>query len=606
MFNRSFDHPIRNFFLLFPLALLLGASTAFAQGTAFTYQGKLTDGGTPANGNYDLQFALWDSAAGGTRIGSTQTVNTVAVSAGIFTVTLDFGVNAFPGTNRFLEIAVRPSGGGSFTTLSPRQQIGSTPYAIRTLSAGAADGLSNACVGCVQDAQINSVAGSKVNGAIPVASVPAGSGNYIQNTTSAQGGANFNISGNGTAGGTLSSNVVNATTQYNIGGSPVLSVPGDNTFAGLSAGAANTTGFSSAFFGRNAGTANTEGFDNAFFGGATGLFNTTGFSNSFFGYIAGRKNTMGFNNAFFGDAAGSNNTTGTNNTIVGAFANVGSDNLDHATAIGAGSSVSANNTIALGRSGGQDTVLAYGNVGIGPTTPAYPLSVMGAAGSGQSQGAVEFANGVTDTGVRINNLSSGGRTYTLFSSGAGSALGAGTFHIYDATAGADRLTIDSSGNVYVPVLGAGGTNLCHNASQITDCSSSLRYKKDLLPFTGGLDLLKRLQPITFTWKDHPERDLGLAAEEVAEVEPLLVTHNAKGQIEGVKYDRLTAVLVSAIKEQQAQVKNQQEQIQQQQAQINQQQASAKREQGQLRQQQLEIEALKKLVCRHHRNARVCR
>src|SRR5262249_20058137 len=81
-----------------------------------------------------------------------------------------------------------------------------TPYAIRTLGAGAADALSSACVGCVQDTNINSVAGSKVNGLIPVASVPPGSGSYIQNTTSPQASSNFNISGNGTVGGNLSAN----------------------------------------------------------------------------------------------------------------------------------------------------------------------------------------------------------------------------------------------------------------------------------------------------------------------------------------------------------------------------------------------------------------
>src|SRR5712692_6484061 len=66
--------------LLATLALLLAAGTARAQTSAFTYQGKLTDGGTPANGNYDLQFALWDSLSSGAQIGATQTVNTVAVS----------------------------------------------------------------------------------------------------------------------------------------------------------------------------------------------------------------------------------------------------------------------------------------------------------------------------------------------------------------------------------------------------------------------------------------------------------------------------------------------------------------------------------------------
>src|SRR5690348_13219453 len=168
----------------FVLGLLLApllAGAARAQTTSFTYQGRLTDGDNPASGNYDLQFALFDASSGGGQIGSTQTKNSVGVSAGIFTVALDFGVSAFPGANRFLEIGVRPAGGGSFTILSPRQQISSTPYAIRTLSATTADGLSSACVACVQDSQINQVAGSKISGTIPVAGVPTGSSNYIQN-----------------------------------------------------------------------------------------------------------------------------------------------------------------------------------------------------------------------------------------------------------------------------------------------------------------------------------------------------------------------------------------------------------------------------------------
>ena len=176
---------------------------ASAQTTAFTYQGQLTEAGTGANGNYDLQCALFDIAAGGTQIGATQTVPTVPVSSGLFTVQLDFGVNAFPGANRFLEIGVKPTGGSSFTTLAPRQQISSTPYAIRTLSAASADALSSACIGCVQSSQIQSVAGSKVSGAIPLAGVPAGSTNYIQNTTTPQAGSNFNIGGNGVIGGNL-------------------------------------------------------------------------------------------------------------------------------------------------------------------------------------------------------------------------------------------------------------------------------------------------------------------------------------------------------------------------------------------------------------------
>src|SRR5437667_37872 len=103
------------------LAFAVQPTRAPAQPTTFTYQGQLTDAGAAANGNYDLQFALFDAASAGMQIGALQTVPTVSVSSGVFTVQLDFGVNAFPGANRFLEIGVRPAGGESFTTLVPRQ-----------------------------------------------------------------------------------------------------------------------------------------------------------------------------------------------------------------------------------------------------------------------------------------------------------------------------------------------------------------------------------------------------------------------------------------------------------------------------------------------------
>src|SRR6185503_10294516 len=107
------------------------------------YQGRLNDMGLPANGAYDLQFKLYDALSGGTQIGTTATLEDVTVSAGILTVTLDFGASAFPGANRWLEIAVRPGvSTGAFTLLSPRQPVTSTPYAIKSLDAASADGLS--------------------------------------------------------------------------------------------------------------------------------------------------------------------------------------------------------------------------------------------------------------------------------------------------------------------------------------------------------------------------------------------------------------------------------------------------------------------------------
>src|SRR5262245_6246869 len=109
-------------YFLCVMTVLLCAGAAAAQNTDFTYQGRLTDGGTPANGNYDLQFALFAGAEGGSPIGQPLTISNVSVSAGVFTVNLNFGAQAFTGHVRFLEISTRPNGAGAFTVLTPRQQ----------------------------------------------------------------------------------------------------------------------------------------------------------------------------------------------------------------------------------------------------------------------------------------------------------------------------------------------------------------------------------------------------------------------------------------------------------------------------------------------------
>ena len=96
----------------------------YAQGTAFTYQGRLLSGGQPANGSYDLQFTLTDALSGGSRIGAALTNAPVPVSNGLFVVVLDFGSGAFDGSPRWLEIGVRTQGGaGAYAALSPRQAI---------------------------------------------------------------------------------------------------------------------------------------------------------------------------------------------------------------------------------------------------------------------------------------------------------------------------------------------------------------------------------------------------------------------------------------------------------------------------------------------------
>jgi hypothetical protein len=639
--------------LLATAFLLIGITQAWAQTTAFTYQGKLTDNGSPANGNYDLQFALFESADGGSQVGQTHTINAVSVSAGIFTVALDFGANALPGARRFLEISTRPSGSGAFTLLTPRQAITSTPYAVRSLSAATADTATNAVtannaqqLAGVAAAQYVQTSDARLSDSRPPTS---GNTNYIQNTTSQQTGSNFNISGNGTAGGTLSGNLVNAAAQYNLNGNRALAVTGagdrptSNTFAGVGAGArttpsaTTTSGHFNSFFGTDAGGTNTIGSNNSFFGYQAAAGNYRGTDNSAVGYLAGIGNTDGSFNSFFGRNAGLFTALESYNTFLGAFT-AGATNVSNSTAIGYAAKVTQSNSLILGGINGVNGATADTKVGIGTTAPAARLHVNGNTvlngdvGIGTTTPTTSIGGSrVLDLAgsssvLRLQSLTTGGQQwewqstvlggngamnlfnasnstnlFTVLANGnvgigaplptarlrVGGAIGTmasfasvGDFAIDDSVSAGGRFIVKDNGNVgigtnapatkldvdggirFSALASGGNVQLCWNNlnGRIASCSSSLRYKTDFRPFNRGLSIINRLQPITFKWKSDQSLDLGLGAEDVAAIEPLLVTHNANGEVEGVKYDRLSAVFINAFKEQQAEIKSQAEKI----------------------------------------------
>ncbi|MFM2296242.1 MAG: hypothetical protein RLZZ350_2655 [Verrucomicrobiota bacterium] len=118
-------------FCLLPFAFCLSSA---AQDTAFTYQGRLAVSNAPANGSFDVQLAVWDALTNGNNVSMTTTFTGVAVSNGLFTVTGDNGP-VWTGAARWLEVAVRTNGAGSYTTLTPRQPVTPTPYAIFAASA---------------------------------------------------------------------------------------------------------------------------------------------------------------------------------------------------------------------------------------------------------------------------------------------------------------------------------------------------------------------------------------------------------------------------------------------------------------------------------------
>jgi hypothetical protein len=590
-------------FLLF----LFNAAPVIAQTTGFTYQGKLTNNtGNPLSGQYDFQFKLFDTdgtGLPGTQQGTTQTATNITVTNGIFTVQLDFGACAscFNGAARFLEIAVRVAGGGSYTTLAPRQPITATPYAIKSMNSTTADGLSLTCVSCVTSSQIASVSGSAVTGTIPVASVPAGSANYIHNTTSQQESSNFNISGNGAVGGNFGVGTSSPADKVQIiSGTTDIRFGTPNGADGMEI-RSNAVGHSPAIYlnhtGNQGRTYRIASYGDNTNPGSLVIRDDSGGGDRLildkdgnFQFNLGTTSLPDDSGALSFKVAG--RFSGISIEAGGLRANFGTNTGREATFHPGrnGFWLRTDNDFSTGGfhffkkesiSGTESELLTIndsGNVGIGTTAPSQRLHVVG--------------NEILSTGsgagfkFRDRSSSSPNDDWVWYSS-------SNLARFFRAGVG-DLLTITTTGVITLSGLGAAGsTHLCRNGSnQISDCSSSLRYKSNIASLHTGLSLINRLRPVTFDWKQNGEPDLGLVAEEVAKAEPLLVTHNEKGEIEGVKYDRLGVVLINVVKEQQAQIEEQRRQ--------------ASRQAEQIKAQQKEIAALKKLVCLDHPEAEMCK
>ncbi len=349
---------MRQNLLTFALTLVL-AAMATAQtpvGGGFTYQGRLDFSGAPVNDTYDFEFTLWDADAGGNMIGSMLAVDAVAVVDGLITVELDFGVMAFNGDARWLEIALRESaGGGAFTALSPRQPLTATPYALQTR--GMVVGESGSVV---IHPTINDAIGSN-------ATVSGGSGNVVRQTFGTIGGGEGNVIDDPGSWGTIGGGTANRITGFGSQGNGAL-------VATIGGGDSNEAGdFCATVAGgqRNKAIAVRStvggGFDNV----ASGINSV----------VAGGG---GFSSGSLGNTA-----SGTNSTVPGGASNVAAG--DHSFAAGRrakanhhGAWVWADHTAADFASTAEDQFLirATGGVGIGTNTPSTELDVDGTVTAG--------------------------------------------------------------------------------------------------------------------------------------------------------------------------------------------------------------------------------
>jgi len=309
-----------------------------------------------------------------------------------------------------------------------------------------------------------------------------------------------------------------------------------NTFIGRAAGYYNT-GYYNTFLGDLAGYSNTTGNYNTFLGDSAGYFNTTGNFNTFLGDSAGYSNTTGNNNTFLGDYAGYYNTTGNYNTFLGDFAGI--------------SNTTGNSNTFLGHYAGYSNTTGHYNTflgdyaGVSNTTGNYNTFLGDYAG---------YSN---TTGYR--------NVFLGYQAG------------YNET-GSDRLYIHNSDSTSPLIYGDfnGRTIQINGSLNIADASaaSDISFKRDIKPLEGSLEKVTSLKGVSFAWRtdQYPEkgfrdgRQIGLIAQDVEKVLPELVKTDKDGK-KSLSYDKLTAVLVEAVKAQQKEIAAQEARLEKQAAEI---------------------------------------
>jgi hypothetical protein len=507
--------------LAMALVCLALAASVSAQTTEFTYQGSLSVSGSPATGSYDFEFLLFDAVSDGAQQGTTLSKNAVTVTSGVFSVTLDFG-NQFPGSNRFLEIHVKQSGDGAFTSLTPRQSISSALYAVRSLSATTAD-------------------------AVAVSGVPAGSDNYIQNQNATVQAANFNVNGNGLIGG-----------QVGIGTtSPMANVKlqVENVQGAILGNSSSSTGvFGQSIIGNGVSGYSTGGFGvYGFSQSSSGVYGETSATDSQTLAGVSGKATGKLGIGVLGNGTGNNSFGVVGRGITGVYG---------ISTVGIGVAGDSTSSIGVrGTSTSGSGVTGFGAVGV----------EAGAFSSGQiavkASGSSWFAG---DTTPLNPALTGNGTGIVIGSAGPFGYISAVDYSVFQSRTLSLNL---GGGNVGIgtttpdQVLSVNG-----NASK-TGGSSWLTFSDERLKnikgrYRPGLAAVMRLQPLSYEYKKDNALGLksdgahvGFSAQEVEKVIPEAVTKTESGY-RMVNNDPIVLAMLNSIKEQQKEIEKLQEEIRQ--------------------------------------------
>jgi endosialidase-like protein len=279
------------------------------------------------------------------------------------------------------------------------------------------------------------------------------------------------------------------------------------------------TGDSNTAVGTVALLLNTTGTQNTAVGTDALVYNDTGNYNTAVGYIALESNTTGVQNCALGWGALHSNSDAINNTAVGVNA-LGASNADDNTAVGYHALYI--NTGASNTAVGSEALSSSGNLAGNTALGAGALSSLSAINA-NSNTAIGNSSGLNITGSR--NICIGADVF-------------GQANVDDRTWIANVYAdVATDRTVYVAADGHLGT-----------LSSSQRYKEQIKPMDGASETLFALRPVTFRYKKDVDprqaRSFGLVAEEVAEVNPDLITRDKEGKPQTVRYDAVNAMLLN--------------------------------------------------------------
>lgn len=568
---------------LVSIAVLLGAGTAPA--ADFVYRGSLEDGGAPAEGEFDLRLALHAGPAGTTALAAPLEFRAVPVRNGRFELALDLPELPALAAGAWLQLAVRAPGESNWSEIQGR-----TPVASKGLVCPVAWSLQGNAdtdpafdfLGTT-DAQAFELrtAGQRSLRIEPSALLFQG----LPATVNMIGGSSANSVDAGVRGATIAGGGVPDSGDFGNPSDPAFQFAGPNrvsdSYGSIGGGflnrAGNETGtlLDASFATVGGGSLNrAQGEHSTVSGGtfnlADGIEATV--VGGRFSQASGRAATVG---------GGASLCAGGDFSWVGgrgAKARFGTGHSVNGNCIEGGSSGDANGdegTFVWGDSrseffvsSGPDQFLVRASGGavfqpdLGSNGARRPRGffnvVRGSAGISEpaSPDPATVASFERDGNAFLRILAPQAADKGLLFGGPdnpddGGISYSGPVDALEFRAGGNvGMRLSSGGVLQVQGLGsAGSTTLCRNASnQIATCSSSERYKTDIEDLELGLALVQRLRPVSYRWREGGAADVGFVAEEVAELDPRLVVRDAEGRVEGVKYERLSAVLAGAVQE----------------------------------------------------------